>query len=144
MLKYLICLARKGRHNYLVRVEPGALFLQCSRCGRRSRGWSVSPHRVKRGGEPLRLVFAESIESVNPFLAEKPLAAWARRDVPVGYLSLTLAEPVQPERRLRERRRKTVKSPERRTQDRRRSSTSRWGRARVGLHEGALTTSFTA
>jgi hypothetical protein len=34
-----------GRHEYGVWCEPGAIFLRCVHCGRRSPGWSVeSPH----------------------------------------------------------------------------------------------------
>jgi hypothetical protein len=28
-----------GRHDYGVRCEPGAIFLHCLHCGRRSSGW---------------------------------------------------------------------------------------------------------
>jgi len=30
-----------GRHSFGVSCEPGAIFLKCSQCGRRSPGWSV-------------------------------------------------------------------------------------------------------
>ena len=120
MLKYLVCcLARRGRHDYQLRRGPDTLFLECIRCGRRSRGWNVLPNRFKRAAEPLRLALAELTESVNPVLAalDKPGArAWVRRDMPVGTLRLTLAL----ERRLRKRRQKLMKSPERRIRDRRR------------------------
>jgi hypothetical protein len=34
-----------GRHEYGVWCEPGAIFLRCVHCGRRSSGWSIdSPH----------------------------------------------------------------------------------------------------
>jgi len=34
-----------GRHEYGVWCEPGAIFLRCVHCGRRSPGWSIdSPH----------------------------------------------------------------------------------------------------
>jgi hypothetical protein len=31
-----------GRHEYGMWCEPGAIFLRCVHCGRRSSGWSVS------------------------------------------------------------------------------------------------------
>jgi hypothetical protein len=30
-----------GRHDYGVWCEPGAIFLRCVHCGRRSSGWTV-------------------------------------------------------------------------------------------------------
>jgi hypothetical protein len=30
-----------GRHEFGVWCEPGAIFLRCVHCGRRSSGWSV-------------------------------------------------------------------------------------------------------
>ena len=35
-----------GRHEYGVWCEPGAIFLRCVHCGRRSSGWSLEgkPH----------------------------------------------------------------------------------------------------
>ncbi|MGE5245067.1 MAG: hypothetical protein ACM3SQ_12635 [Betaproteobacteria bacterium] len=31
-----------GRHEYGVWCEPGAIFLRCVHCGKRSSGWAVS------------------------------------------------------------------------------------------------------
>lgn len=31
-----------GRHEYGMWCEPGAIFLRCVHCGRRSSGWSVA------------------------------------------------------------------------------------------------------
>jgi hypothetical protein len=31
-----------GRHEFGVWCEPGAIFLRCVHCGRRSSGWAVS------------------------------------------------------------------------------------------------------
>ena len=36
-----------GRHDYGVWCEPGAIFLRCIHCGKRSGGWAISklqPH----------------------------------------------------------------------------------------------------
>lgn len=32
-----------GRHEFGVWCEPGAIFLRCVHCGRRSSGWAVHP-----------------------------------------------------------------------------------------------------
>jgi hypothetical protein len=32
-----------GRHDYGMWCEPGAIFLRCVHCGKRSSGWTVSP-----------------------------------------------------------------------------------------------------
>jgi hypothetical protein len=42
-----------GRHEYGVGCEPGAIFLRCLHCGRRSPGWSLDEKRQK-ATEPSR------------------------------------------------------------------------------------------
>ena len=32
-----------GRHDYGMWCEPGAIFLRCVHCGKRSSGWSLVP-----------------------------------------------------------------------------------------------------
>jgi|WetSurMetagenome_2_1015567.scaffolds.fasta_scaffold812939_1 hypothetical protein len=32
------------RHQYGIRCEEGAIFLECTRCGHRSHGWDVEGH----------------------------------------------------------------------------------------------------
>jgi hypothetical protein len=32
-----------GRHDYGMWCEPGAIFLRCMHCGKRSSGWAVVP-----------------------------------------------------------------------------------------------------
>jgi hypothetical protein len=32
-----------GRHDYGMWCEPGAIFLRCLHCGRRSGGWALEP-----------------------------------------------------------------------------------------------------
>ena len=32
-----------GRHDYGMWCEPGAIFLRCVHCGKRSSGWAVAP-----------------------------------------------------------------------------------------------------
>jgi hypothetical protein len=127
MLKSLVCfLVRRGGHDYQLRRAPDALFLECLRCGRRSRGWKVPHHRVLRPVEPLRLLLAELIESPNPLTPDRVSSASSDDgQVQTGSLRLTLAARAQQqERRRRERRQgrpKSAATPERRTRDRRRS-----------------------
>jgi len=40
MWKWFNCYL-SGRHSFGVSCEPGAIFLRCSQCGRRSPGWAV-------------------------------------------------------------------------------------------------------
>jgi hypothetical protein len=43
-----------GRHEYGVWCEPGAIFLRCVHCGRRSAGWSIdSPHQHDHPAPPV-------------------------------------------------------------------------------------------
>jgi hypothetical protein len=37
----LISCYLSGRHDYHVRCEPGAIFLSCTHCGKRSMGWEL-------------------------------------------------------------------------------------------------------
>ena len=37
----LISCYLSGRHDYQVRCEPGAIFLACHHCGKRSMGWEL-------------------------------------------------------------------------------------------------------
>lgn len=40
-----------GRHDYGVGCEPGAIFLRCVHCGRRSSGWTVDARAGSAGGD---------------------------------------------------------------------------------------------
>jgi hypothetical protein len=40
MWKWITCYL-SGRHDYVVACEPGAIFLKCNHCGRRSNGWEL-------------------------------------------------------------------------------------------------------
>jgi hypothetical protein len=33
-----------GRHDFGVWCEPGAIFLRCIHCGKRSSGWAIDAH----------------------------------------------------------------------------------------------------
>jgi hypothetical protein len=52
-----------GRHEFGVWCEPGAIFLRCVHCGRRSSGWAIAgtkstspaplkPRKVASNGSP--------------------------------------------------------------------------------------------
>ena len=47
MWKWLNCYL-SGRHEFGVWCEPGAIFLRCAHCGKRSAGWSVDAPRTAR------------------------------------------------------------------------------------------------
>jgi hypothetical protein len=34
-----------GRHDFGVSCEPGAIFLRCIHCGKRSNGWALEGHQ---------------------------------------------------------------------------------------------------
>jgi len=47
MWKWFNCYL-SGRHDFGVWCEPGAIFLRCMHCGKRSNGWSVDAKVVER------------------------------------------------------------------------------------------------
>jgi hypothetical protein len=47
MWKWFNCYL-SGRHDFGVWCEPGAIFLRCMHCGKRSNGWSVDAKVVAR------------------------------------------------------------------------------------------------
>ena len=54
-----------GRHEYGVWCEPGAIFLRCVHCGKRSSGWDVaSPHGL---AAPPTIPVKPSAPRVLPF-----------------------------------------------------------------------------
>lgn len=36
-----------GRHDFGVSCEPGAIFLRCIHCGKRSNGWELNASKVQ-------------------------------------------------------------------------------------------------
>ena len=40
MYKWITCYLT-GNHEFQVACEPGAIFLRCHHCGRRSNGWEL-------------------------------------------------------------------------------------------------------
>jgi hypothetical protein len=53
MLSWLSCYL-SGRHDYSAWCEPGAIFLRCLHCGRRSSGWSLDVKPLARPAVPPR------------------------------------------------------------------------------------------
>jgi hypothetical protein len=43
-----------GRHEFGVWCEPGAIFLRCVHCGRRSSGWAIEPKATHTNPLPVR------------------------------------------------------------------------------------------
>lgn len=53
MLNWFNCYL-SGRHDYGMWCEPGAIFLRCVHCGRRSGGWALNakPQTVAAAPKP--------------------------------------------------------------------------------------------
>jgi len=43
-----------GRHDYGMWCEPGAIYLRCIHCGRRSPGWDLEAKRAAKTGPVAR------------------------------------------------------------------------------------------
>ena len=41
-----------GRHDYGMWCEPGAIFLRCVNCGKRSSGWAMDPKTAVSAPRP--------------------------------------------------------------------------------------------
>jgi hypothetical protein len=52
-------------HDYVMRRQPGFVFLECRRCSRRSHGWVLDEMRVRRETSPLRLLIAEPRQAAH-------------------------------------------------------------------------------
>lgn len=64
-------------HDYKVCSEPGALYLECRRCGNRSSGWQLLvERRVNRANSPLRLFLADSGAPTLPFEGDADSEVW--------------------------------------------------------------------
>jgi len=73
MWKWFNCYL-SGRHDFGVWCEPGAIFLRCMHCGKRSSGWSVDAKAVSR---PTRAVPA----------TPPPAAGCSSRVLPFGRVA---------------------------------------------------------
>ena len=57
-----------GRHDYGMWCEPGAMFLRCVHCGKRSGGWSVEAKFQKAAPRPAVVTrTAAPLSRVIPF-----------------------------------------------------------------------------
>jgi hypothetical protein len=64
-----------GRHDYGMWCEPGAIFLRCVNCGKRSSGWAMDPKAAVSAPLPkpartratVRTAPASTIANVLPF-----------------------------------------------------------------------------
>jgi hypothetical protein len=63
MWKWFNCYL-SGRHDFGMWCEPGAIFLRCIHCGKRSSGWIVDPKASVR---------AERVHTPAPKLATRIL-----------------------------------------------------------------------
>jgi len=50
MLKWITCYL-SGKHDYVVACEPGAIFLKCNHCDRRSNGWELQHERTMQAAQ---------------------------------------------------------------------------------------------
>jgi hypothetical protein len=69
MWKWFNCYL-SGRHDYGMWCEPGAIFLRCMHCGKRSNGWAVDPKvRAEAAKTPASFVVsaAKAAGRVLPF-----------------------------------------------------------------------------
>jgi hypothetical protein len=58
-----------GRHDYGMWCEPGAIFLRCVHCGRRSGGWALAtPQTVIAAAKPtVRETLTARVAHALPF-----------------------------------------------------------------------------
>lgn len=80
-------------HDYAIRRRPGEMFLECRRCGRRSRGWVMNGSDMRRSGSSLRLRIAEPWEAAHAITLRDSVGAAERvpsSDTP--RLTLALGE----------------------------------------------------
>jgi hypothetical protein len=64
MFNWLNCYL-SGRHEFGVKCEPGAIFLYCLHCGRRSSGWSLD-EKAQPVPVPSRATSTPSVVTVTP------------------------------------------------------------------------------
>jgi hypothetical protein len=61
-----------GRHEFGVWCEPGAIFLRCVHCGRRSSGWDVNTRPHAHAHPPPAVMTGTAKPRVVPF--DRPAA----------------------------------------------------------------------
>ena len=70
-----------GRHEFGVWCEPGAIFLRCMHCGKRSSGWSIDQ---KQTAAPLAIPATTAVKAT---MAEVTVSAPASRVLPFGRVA---------------------------------------------------------
>jgi hypothetical protein len=71
MWRQLLCLIRRSHHD-LVRQADGQLFLECTRCKRRTEGWMLVGVPKPPAATALRLLLDESADVAGAGLTEIP------------------------------------------------------------------------
>lgn len=61
-----------GRHDYGVGCEPGAIFLRCVHCGRRSNGWNVDARMAVVPVRPVAVPREVSVPQASAFVQSAP------------------------------------------------------------------------
>jgi hypothetical protein len=59
-----------GRHDYGMWCEPGAIFLRCVHCGRRSGGWSIDAKSQPTMMAPVAPMTPKPTLTVTPHTAQ--------------------------------------------------------------------------
>jgi hypothetical protein len=67
----LLCVFRRSHHD-LVRQADGQLFLECTRCRRRTQGWTLIGAPRRPPATALRLLLDESADVAGAGFAERP------------------------------------------------------------------------
>ena len=82
MLNWFNCYL-SGRHEFGMWCEPGAIFLRCIHCGRRSSGWSLDAKAQKSARLPVSA--QSSVAKVS--VASVSAAAQSGRVLPFGRVA---------------------------------------------------------
>jgi hypothetical protein len=61
-----------GRHDFGVGCEPGAIFLRCIHCGKRSNGWALKGHQGPLTPAKARLPEQRTLVHVPPAMSFAP------------------------------------------------------------------------
>jgi hypothetical protein len=79
-----------GRHDFGMWCEPGAIFLRCVHCGKRSSGWTVAPKPVAAVQRAMVAPVRRSAATVAPAAVVSGAvvsAAAKRRVLPFGRVA---------------------------------------------------------
>ena len=79
-----------GRHDFGVSCEPGAIFLRCSHCGRRSPGWAVDQQRPQSPAPSTRQPVQHAARIASHGVDHTARAAVQPRGRQLAHAKLTL------------------------------------------------------